>query len=107
MSTKEKESKFQKSKLVAIENAINECKNKTIVLKNCISVGENGKLSELEYELRDLEVRFDEFVQFKDAKYDEKISESWFVLDSNYKTAKKQEENIKKLNQELNTFKAL
>jgi hypothetical protein len=107
MSTKDKEIKFQKSKLFALEKAINECKNKTNILKNVISNDENAKLNGLKYELKDLEKRFDELNHFNEFKHDKQISESFFVLNSNYKKIKKQEENIDKLNQELNDFKTL
>jgi hypothetical protein len=57
--------------------------------------------------LRVLEKRLDGLNQFNEFKFDKQISESFYVLDSNYKKIKKQEVNIEKLNQELNDFKKL
>jgi hypothetical protein len=106
MATNEKESKFR-SKFCALEKAINECKTKISILKSVFSDDENAKLNGLQYELRDLEKRFDELNQFNEFKHDKEISESFYVLDSNYKKIKKQADNIEKLNQELNNFKNL
>jgi hypothetical protein len=106
MSSKGKESKFQ-SKLSTLENSINESKNKIRILKNFNSDDENTKINGLKYELRVLEKRLDGLNQFNEFKFDKQISESFYVLDSNYKKIKKQEVNIEKLNQELNDFKKL